>query len=65
MKIKTKHKESGEPRLTAFRLYNSNHPSATVNAIAIRHHQNHEPDIENNDNEDEAPAEETTEAPAN
>ena len=54
MKIKTKHS-----------LYNSNHPSATVNAIAIRHHQNHEPDIENHDNEDEAPAEETTEAPAN
>lgn len=33
MKIKTKHKESGEPRLTAFRLYNSNNPGATVNAI--------------------------------
>ena len=31
MKIKMKHKESGEPRLTAFRLYNSNNPSAEKN----------------------------------
>ena len=29
--------------------------AGTITGIAIRHHQNHEPDIENNDNEDESP----------
>ena len=29
--------------------------AGTITGIAIRHHQNHEPDIENNDDEDEAP----------